>query len=100
MGRQRFEPLRWLQTCESQSGDIPKVSEAAKPMYSPFGFGSRTCLGVHLARMEMRLATAEFFRFCKGARLAASVTEESMRMENFFLIAPTSHKCEVTLVAA
>jgi cytochrome P450 len=66
-------------------------------MYSPFGFGSRTCLGVHLAKVEMRLAAAEFFRTFRGARLAPSVTAKSMEMENFFLIAPKGHKCEVTL---
>jgi cytochrome P450 len=66
-------------------------------MYSPFGLGSRVCLGVHLARMEMRLATTEFFRVCQGAMLAPSVTNDSMGMENYFLIAPVGHKCEVVV---
>ena len=47
--------------------------------------------------MELRLATAEFFRKCKGARLKTSVTDESMEMVNFFLIAPKAHKCEIEI---
>lgn len=52
---------------------------------------------MHLAYMEMRLATAEFFRICKGARLAESVTPQSMEMENHFLMAPRGHRCEIVL---
>lgn len=74
-----------------------RITSAAKAVYSPFGFGSRVCLGIHLARMEMRLATTEFFRACRGARLAPSVTDESMAMENHFLIAPMGHQCEIFL---
>ena len=71
------------------------VSDEARAVYSPFGSGPRTCLGVHLAYMELRLAAVEFFRRCSGASLAPSTTAESMEMENFFLIAPMGHKCEV-----
>ena len=49
--------------------------------------------------MELRLASAEFFRECKGARLAESATEEAMEMENYFLVVPRGHKCEVLLGA-
>jgi hypothetical protein len=34
-----------------------------------------------------------------GARLARSCTDDSMEMENYFLIAPKSHHCEITLEA-
>lgn len=47
--------------------------------------------------MELRLAAAEFFRECAGARLADSVTAQSMELENFFLVAPAGHKCEVVI---
>ena len=82
-----------------------------------------TCLGVHLAYTELRLATAEWFRRCGGSTLGVSATSRlvrlqrpplmmschpnladgyvpftfSMEQENYFLIAPAGHKCEVVL---
>lgn len=53
--------------------------------YSPFGAGSRTCLGIHLAMMELRIAIATFFRNFRGAKLVAG---QKMEVENFFLIKP------------
>ena len=47
--------------------------------------------------MELRLATAMFFRECKGAKLAPSVTAESMEVENIFLISPKAGECKVVL---
>lgn len=55
------------------------------------------CIGLHLAWMELRLATALFFRECKGARLSEEMTDEMMEMDNRFLIAPRGHCCYVKL---
>lgn len=52
---------------------------------------------MHLAYMELRLASAEFFRQCKGAKLAPGTTEASMELENYFLVAPRGHKCDIIL---
>ena len=76
------------------------MSDRAKAAFSPFGAGSRVCMGIHLAYMELRLATALFFRECKGAKLAPSVTAESMEVENIFLIAPKAGECKVVLPVA
>lgn len=86
-----FDHTRWL------PGTEMALSDAAKAAYAPFGAGTRTCIGVHLARMESRLGAAMFLRECKGARLNESTTLESMDIENFFLIAPKSHRCEIVL---
>ena len=85
MMRNRFHPERWLK------------SENEKALTCAFGAGSRVCLGLHLAYMEMRHAVAGFFRECAGAKLAASATEDCMFMEHYFLIVPKGRRCEVTL---
>ncbi|KAK4966967.1 hypothetical protein LTR28_003222, partial [Elasticomyces elasticus] len=85
----RFHPTRWLPGKE--------MPQAAKTAFHPFGAGARICAGIHLARMELRHAVAEFFRECRGIELCKSVTPESMEIINFFLIAPKGHKCEITL---
>jgi cytochrome P450 len=68
-----------------------------KAAYMPFGGGSRVCIGIHLAWIELRLATALFFRNCRGARLSEVMTDEMMEMDNRFLIAPRGHCCYVKL---
>jgi len=84
-----FDHTRWLPPNE--------LSPLAKAVFSPFGAGSRVCIGVHLARMELRLAAAKFFRECRGVRLGAQTTDQSMKPVNFFLITPQAHKCEITM---
>ncbi|KAH6959627.1 cytochrome P450 monooxygenase [Ilyonectria sp. MPI-CAGE-AT-0026] len=66
-------------------------------VFAPFGSGSRTCLGIHLAYMELRLAAATFFRECAGVKLADVTTPESMEIVQYFLIAPKAQRCLVTL---
>jgi cytochrome P450 len=73
------------------------MTSAAKAAFCAFGAGAYTCLGIHIAYMEMRYAVALFLRECKGAKLAPSTTDESMEMENYFVITPKSHTCEITL---
>ncbi|KAK3618548.1 hypothetical protein LTR22_026341 [Elasticomyces elasticus] len=94
----RFEVSRWL---DLNSGENKyRVTETAKAVFSPWGAGARTCLGVHIAYMELRLAAAAFFRAFPDAHLAASTTPKSMQMENHFLIRPVAHRCEVILYPA
>ncbi|USW51896.1 Putative cytochrome P450 [Septoria linicola] len=86
-----FRPERRL------ANSIERVSDAAKAMFTPFGAGSRTCLGLHIAYMDLRLAAVEFFRRCPGSRVAPSTSNASMEFENFFLIAPKAHCCEIVV---
>ena len=84
-----FDPTRWLSDLASR--------ENVKAAWAPYGAGSRICIGQNLANMELRLATAAFFRECRGATLAESTTPESMEVENTFLIAPKGHACKVII---
>jgi len=91
---EKFIPSRWLQSPRVETKY--RLTPAAKAAFNPFGIGSRTCLGVHLAYMELRLAAAKFFRYISPVvRLAPSANAQCMEMENYFLIAPAGHKCEI-----
>ncbi|GKT52221.1 putative sterigmatocystin biosynthesis P450 monooxygenase stcF [Colletotrichum spaethianum] len=85
----RFDETRFL--------NQDSLSKQQKQLFSPFGAGTRICIGLHLARMELRLATATFFRKCRGVKLADNMTDDMMEMQNFFLISPAGHHCDVTL---
>ncbi|KAI8670449.1 hypothetical protein NCS57_00516200 [Fusarium keratoplasticum] len=77
--------------------DKSRLTAAQKTAMSPFGAGSRICIGLHLAWMELRLATALFFRECRGAKLDPGMTDDMMEMDNRFLIAPKGHCCKIQL---
>jgi len=79
-----FEPERWETPTEEMNQSL---------MY--FGGGTRTCLGQNLAMMELRLIAAAMLTQCEDAVLADSCTDESMEFENFFVVKPKSHKCEL-----
>ncbi|KAF4556275.1 Cytochrome P450-like protein 44 [Elsinoe fawcettii] len=82
---EKFDVFRWLDG---------RPTDAMRHTMAPFGHGARVCLGVHLAKMELRLAAAEFFGKC-DAEIAKETTGESMSVVNHFLIAPKAGKCEI-----
>jgi cytochrome P450 len=96
-----FKPERW-----------EEVTKDMKDASLPFGGGSRSkfyerlcvlslltisivCIGLHLARIELRLGAALFFRRFPRARPSnkEGMTEEDMVMKAFFLMAPQGHRC-------
>ncbi|TKA71971.1 hypothetical protein B0A49_05334 [Cryomyces minteri] len=81
---ERFEPSRW-----------ENPSQEMKDAFSPFGAGSRTCLGIHLAMLELLLGAFTFLKQIPDATLSPTTTDESMEFENYFLIAPKSHCCQI-----
>ncbi|KAF2104677.1 cytochrome P450 [Rhizodiscina lignyota] len=88
---EKFRPERWLEYAEK---GISGVSDEAKAAFNPFGGGSRSCLGLHLAMMELRIAVAMFYReFKVSMKVAEETTDESMEMEDYFVIAPKGHTC-------
>lgn len=62
-----------------------------------FGAGSRTCIGVNLAYMEFRCATALFFRQCQGSKLDSTAIPQSIDLLNFFLVTPKCGNWEITM---
>ncbi|KAH3908839.1 hypothetical protein HBI56_072200 [Parastagonospora nodorum] len=83
-----FDGLRFLNT---------PMTVQQKAAYMPFGGGSRVCIGIHLAWMEIRIGAALFFRHCRGARLSDCMNDDIMEMDNRFLVAPKGKCCYVTL---
>jgi len=80
----RFIPERFLNGRSELKSNI-----------AAFGGGSRICLGIHLAYMELRHGTAWFFRECTGAKLAPLMTDDMMAVKHFFLIAPAAQACHI-----
>lgn len=73
------------------------LTDTQKLVYSPFGWGPRSCLGIHFAQMEMRYAAALFFRTFPTARLAPVTTDLTMKPDEFFVISPVGKECKIIL---
>lgn len=80
-----FKPERWL--------NPSPVMEAA---FMPFGGGSRICIGLHLAYLEIMLSCAKFFLTFPKAHVSSRTTDKDMELENYFLIAPKAHACFIS----
>ncbi|TPX12372.1 uncharacterized protein E0L32_007019 [Thyridium curvatum] len=63
---EEFIPERWL---EPDKGDLRKAS------WTPFSVGSRRCIGINLAQMELSKMAASFFRRFDGSVDATSPGE-------------------------
>ncbi|KAA8908957.1 cytochrome P450 [Sphaerosporella brunnea] len=84
---ERFWPERW-----------ENPTDEMKRMHMPFGGGHRSCLGMPLALMELRRATAIFFlKLGKNVELAPSTTDDSMEGLTFFTTTPKAGKCEIVI---
>ncbi|KAK7532696.1 sterigmatocystin biosynthesis P450 monooxygenase [Phyllosticta citricarpa] len=87
-----FAPERWL--------GLPATTAPSSLHFQPFGAGTRTCLGLHLALMELRVAMAVFLKELRG-RVGLSECmwkdEGLMEVVNFFLIRPKGEKCMVVV---
>ncbi|KAI5860389.1 putative cytochrome P450 [Durotheca rogersii] len=80
----RFDPDRW-----------ENPTRAMKDAFVPFGGGSRICIGLHLAKMELRLATARFFTRFPNAKISTKegFCDEDMEADMYFLMSPKKHRC-------
>ncbi|KAH7203310.1 cytochrome P450 [Fusarium oxysporum] len=83
-----WDPARW-----------EKVSKLMHDAVMPFGGGSRVCIGKHLARMELRLATARFFRAFPNACVSSieGMSQDDMELRAYFLLTPKGGRCLIQL---
>ncbi|RWA10739.1 hypothetical protein EKO27_g4358 [Xylaria grammica] len=85
---ERFDPSRW-----------ENPTQAMKDAFMPFGGGSRICIGLHLAKVELRLGTARFFKAFPNAKMSSleGMSDDDMFPKLFFLINPQGHRCLIDL---
>ncbi|KAI0856087.1 cytochrome P450 [Xylaria cubensis] len=85
---EKFDPSRW-------ENPTPEMKAA----WMPFGGGSRTCIGLHLARTELRLGVARFFKAFPNARRSTreGMSDEDMVPKTYFLATPQGHRCLMEL---
>ncbi|KAI5922634.1 cytochrome P450 [Camillea tinctor] len=80
----RFNPSRW-----------DKPTKGMKDVFMPFGGGSRICIGMHLAFIEIRLGIARFFREFPQSKVSTleDMNDKEMKQLLFFISGPKSHRC-------
>ncbi|KAJ3553602.1 hypothetical protein NPX13_g10852 [Xylaria arbuscula] len=85
---EKFDPSRW-----------ENPTPAMKDAFMPFGGGSRICIGLHLAKIELRLGAARFFKTFPNATMSSleGMTDEDMDPKLYFLINPRGHRCLMEL---
>lgn len=80
-----FDPARWKEP-----------TKAMRDSYYAFGGGSRICIGMHFAQLEMRHALANFYRtFESGMRMSSAegMSEDDMVPMCYFLEPPKGKRC-------
>lgn len=82
----RFDETRFQDPTEEQNR-----------AFTPFGLGSRSCLGMNLAKMELRIGAALFFREFRGCHTTEDMTDNDMTVVTRFFAYPKSQKCNITL---
>lgn len=63
-------------------------------MFMPFSKGTRACLGIHLAMMELKMMTAALVRDYV-VTVASSMKDSDMDMKDHFLVLPAGGKCKL-----
>ncbi|TRX96014.1 hypothetical protein FHL15_003156 [Xylaria flabelliformis] len=84
----RYDPSRW-----------ENPTKAMKDSMMPFGGGSRICIGMHLAYIELRMGLAYFFRAYPNARVSKleGMSDDDMIPAMHFISSPRNHRCLIEL---
>ncbi|KAI0187319.1 cytochrome P450 [Xylaria flabelliformis] len=85
---EKFDPSRW-----------ENPTQVMKDSFIPFGGGSRICIGLHLGKVEVKLAAARFFKAFPNAKVSTreGMKDEDMSQKLFFLSTPKAHRCLLEL---
>ena len=67
-----------------------------KEAYMPFSKGSRMCIGIHLATMELKMILATIVSGWE-LRIGERTTDDTMGMTDHFVLMPRSGFCELYL---
>lgn len=83
---EKFDPWRW-----------EKPTKEMKNAWLPFGGGTRTCIGMHLAYIEIRLGVVRFFSEFPNAKISTreGMSDDDMEQVVFFLMSPKGKRCLV-----
>jgi cytochrome P450 len=81
-----FDPTRWLTT----NGGTPEMKEA----YMPFSRGSRMCIGIHLATMELKMILATIL-YGWELSVGERTTDDVMSITDHFVLMPKGGFCEL-----
>jgi cytochrome P450 len=84
----KFDPTRWLTT---DSG-TPEMKEA----YMPFSRGSRMCIGINLAMMELKMILATVL-YGWELSVGERTTDDTMSITDHFVMMPKGGFCELYL---
>ncbi|KAG6001614.1 hypothetical protein E4U43_001282 [Claviceps pusilla] len=79
-----FDPQRWA-----------NPTKAMREAFMTYGLGSRVCIGMHLANIELRLTAARFLLEFPNARVSTrqGMSDTDMDMTAIFLLAPRGKRC-------
>src|SRR5271170_3517470 len=81
-----FDPSRWIPK--------EKVTEAMNEAFMPFSKGTRACLGINLAYMELKVTVATLIKSF-SVRVGDDMKRDDMDMRDHFLIFPKGGKCNL-----
>ncbi|TGJ78977.1 hypothetical protein E0Z10_g9784 [Xylaria hypoxylon] len=80
----QYDPSRW-----------ENPTKAMKDSMLAFGGGSRICIGMHLAYIELRMGLAYFFRTFPKSRVSSleGMGDNDMKEALYFISSPQNHRC-------
>lgn len=87
-----FNPDRWITTSADGKPEIDYGTPAMREMFFSWGKGTRICIGMNMAIMELKILLARVINQFE-VRLASEKTHRDMEMEDHYILTPKGGKC-------